>query len=210
MVTGTHPIVRDSFVAFTSQFEGRIRWPYLDSKSIVTAAIGIALPQPSDMCSLPWMVDDRAATHGEMYAAWATVHGHTEFAGIGGGQPVWQRLTDVRLPLDSLDGITLARFDANDARMPVIFSQWADTPADAQITAHSMVYAMGFERLLDGFPRFLAAFRVLDFATAAAEAHMSEFGNAPLKPRNIADKERLLAAAQVIAEGAPRDAFWGT
>lgn len=209
MVTGTHPIVRDSFVAFTSRFEGRIRWPYLDAKSIVTAAIGIALPQPSDMCSLPWMVDDRAATHGEMYAAWATVHGHTELAGIGGGQPVWQRLTDVRLPLASLDGITLERFDANDGRLSGI-ARWGEFPADAQLAVHSMAYAMGVQRLYAEFPRFMGAIVRLDFATAASEAHMSELGNAPLKPRNIADKERLLAAAQVIAEGAPRDAFYGT
>lgn len=211
-MTGTHPAVRDTFVAWTSQFEGRIRWMYLDAKSIVTAGIGIALRTPADARALPWRVSDSgldiAASADEIDGAWEVVRSHVELAGIGGAQPVWQRLTDVRLPLSSLDGITLTRFDANDNHMPGVFPRWAEFPADAQLAVHSMVYAMGFGNLLDEFPKFLSAMRALDFATAAGECHMSETGNAPLRPRNVADRELLEHAADVVARGLPRGQLW--
>jgi hypothetical protein len=202
MVTGTHPIVRASFIPWTARFEGRVACMYLDAKGIVTAAMGIALPTAADAHMLPW--DSPASV---VDADWQTVHGHQELAGVGGGQPVWLRLTRARLPFSSLDALTLARFDRNDPLLAARWPCWPQFPADAQLVAHSMSYAMGAKRL-DEFPRFCAAMETFDFKLAADECHMNETGNAPLHPRNIADRNGLLSAATVMAEGEPRDALY--
>lgn len=204
MITGTHSIVRSTFPSWTAGFEGRIPLMYLDAKGIVTAAAGVALLTANDALALPW-----GASATDVVAAWQAVHARQDLRGIGGGQAVWQRVTALRLPVACIDGLTLRRFDANDPRMPAYFPTWAQFPADAQLSAHSMAYAMGPVKFAK-FPKFLAAMEALDFLAAADESHMSEDGNAPLHPRNIADRELLLHAARAMAEGTPLGAFYGT
>jgi hypothetical protein len=204
--TGTHPIVRASFVSWNVRFEGRILWPYLDAKGIPTAAIGIALPRFTDAYKLPWFVGSRPATLMEIATDWGTVLRSQSLAGIGGAQPQWAKLSTIRLEADDVDDLTLQRFDANDPKLAARWKCWPTFPADAQLIAHSMAYAMG-EHRFDEFPKFCDAMEARDFTTAANESHMSELANAPLHPRNVADKNGLLNAAAVIAQGEPLDAL---
>jgi hypothetical protein len=202
--TGTHPIVRASFVSWNVRFEGRILWPYLDAKGIPTAAIGIALPRVTDAYQLPWFAGSRPATLDEIASDWMRVLHAQDLAGIGGAKPQWAKLSQIRLYSDDVDDLTLRRFDTNDPKLAARFACWPRFPADAQLVAHSMAYAMG-EHRFDDFPKFCQAMEAFEFVIAADESHMSEVANAPLHPRNVADKNGLLSAAAVLVQGGPID-----
>jgi hypothetical protein len=204
----TWPVVRSSFIPWNAQFEGRIPWMYLDAKGKVTTGIGWLIDSLADAIALPWQQPDGSrASAADITAAWTKVHAAQQLKGIGGAQPAFRDLTGLRLPDDAIDVLTLARFDANDALLRSFFPGFDGFPADAQRVIHSMAWAMGADRFRD-FPKFVQASNALDFATAAAESHMSETGNAPLAPRNVADAEGLLRASQVVLHGLPRDAFF--
>jgi hypothetical protein len=208
---GTWDCVRSLFPSWTARFEGRVRWLYLDCRGIPTTGGGWALPTLGAAAALPWTAGDGEppASPAAVQRDYQLVLAAQHLAGIGGGQPGFERLTTIRLPPEALDAETLRLFDENDVGLAALFgAAWASAYADAQLVAHSMVYAMGLGKLRSLFPRFIAAFGRRDYRGAAGECHMTEVGNAPLRSRNEADYKYLVRAALAYDAGADPSAFY--
>jgi len=170
---------------------------YLDCKGLLTSAIGVLLDPMSAALCVPWShPDGTPATTAEIAAEWNRVKQLKSLSQHGGG--AYKASAQLWLDDDAITALVIGKLSANDAVMLRRFQGWDQWPADAQLGALSLAYAAGPHFR---FPKFEAACNALDFATAAEECGMSEVGNAPLHPRNVANRQLFLNAAQVVSEG---------
>ena len=182
--------------AFEEHFEGRVRWPYLDIKSLVTVGIGCQVDREEFML-LPWIDEATGApaTAGAIEHAWDTVRSATYLELRGGGSPTFAALTPIRITDAAVDWLCGSRHRVYDAQLLARFlDAWTQAPASAQLATLSMAYAMG-AGALDGFPRFCTAFRAADWGSCALECRMEDVHNPGLRPRNAANAALFAAAA---------------
>lgn len=140
------------FVEFTSPLEGVFLWMYQDVKFLITTGIGnlidasqynAAHPETPAL-SLPWKhPDGRLATRAEIAAEWHAFKAQPNLAHYPASSKVVQDATTLRLTmndvLDLVDRVLLA----NEATLKKVFSDWDRWPADAQMAALSMTWAVG-------------------------------------------------------------------
>jgi GH24 family phage-related lysozyme (muramidase) len=191
--------VSDVFPGFSTRFEGRLSFMYLDKKALVTTGIGNLIDPFSLARGLPWRPKaepDRDATPEEIETEWNFVKsdpdGRSQRGGGSFGSITTLELTDqavddlVRQKLNQMESFLVGRSE---------FANFADWPADAQLGLLSMAWAMGpaFK-----FPNFQAACASQDFRTAADECHMDDSANPGLRPRNVANKQLFLNAAEAL------------
>lgn len=193
------PSVAAALPAFTKALEGSVPTMYRDSKGLVTVADGNLVDPVSLALALPFVhrSDGSPATSQEIADDWARV----KAAGLGAkaGAAVAQlKLTDAGIA--GLLQSTLASFEA---KLRAALPNWEQAPADAQLGALSMAWAMG-PGFTSEFPKWTAAFKAGQWATAAAECDMPEGENGVnpnLHPRNVDDARLFANAATVVALG---------
>jgi len=203
------PSVESSFPAFSTKFEGRIPYMYLDILGLVTVGVGNLIDPVEAAQALPFCFKNRAgistpgspATQDQITQEWQTLKNTPGLATKG--YTACEPITQLELSDDAIDALILGRLVQNEGflkRQPWFqnFDAW---PADAQLALLSMAWAMG-PGGPGGFPNFRAACQKLDFSTAAAECKMNEAGNPGLIPRNQANVSLFSNAAMVIASGA--------
>lgn len=199
-----YPSVRAYFIDFSIPFESKMTTMYLDVKGLVTCGVGNLIDPISEALKLPWLVKSsgQRASQDQISAEWRRIKALVALAEQGAH--VWAGVTTLFLSQASIDALVLSRLDANDRILSQIFNM-AVTPADAQLAVHSMAWAMGpnFH-----FPLFSAACAKKDWAGAAAECKMDDSHNAGLIPRNKANFQLLMNAAQVEAEGMDRGTLY--
>jgi hypothetical protein len=190
-----HQSVRDAFIPFTLPLEGRVRFMYLDIKSLVSTGIGNLLDADSaehfgtnpvplpDTFTLPWRDKNTGvpATRAEILAEWNTV----KFSGTATATlAVKESITRLRIDDAAVDQLVmgkLASFETTlNARPP--FADLQFWPADAQLGLFSMAWGLG---PMFTFPKFQQAAAKGDFLTMAAECRMTEAGNPGVIPRNV-------------------------
>ena len=197
---GCHESVRDHFLTFTEAFEGRVPWMYLDTRGLVTTAVGNLIDSEEDACRLAWIrTDGRHATDAEVRAEWRRVKGMTELARRGAGAAA--DVTELRLTEADIDALVQCWFDANTRILRRTYTEWDSWPADAQLGCHSMLWSGAFFPLDSHWPRFNAAARARDWVAAAEQCHEQEWNNRCAIARNAANHELFLNAAMVEAEG---------
>ena len=199
--------LRDSvlgpFAAWTTQFEGYTPFMYTDSKGLVTTGIGNEIDSVEEALALPWKVNGRLATPAEVSQAWNTV----KQAWPGTQSYASQSLTNLRLDADGIRTLVNRTLKANDAALARAYPGYPNWPADGQLAANSMAWAMGVGRIVPGPAfQFMQLRDALlknppDFRAAAAASHMDDRGNAGLTPRNEANQLLFENAARVL-EGA--------
>ncbi|GAB4009031.1 lysozyme family protein [Nocardioides ultimimeridianus] len=178
--------VRKGFTTFTTKFEGRVAWMYLDIKALVTTGVGNLIDPVDAALGLPFTHKStgKAATSDEIRQEWTMLKGRTDLAQKG--YKACEPITDLRLSDADIDALVLKKLDANDAVLKKTFPDFESWPADAQLAVHSMAWAMG-----PGFPahwtNLTAALKAQDWAKAAANCKINETGNPGVKPRNDAD-----------------------
>lgn len=189
--------VRDVFAEFSTRFEGRVPFMYLDVKGLVTTGIGNLIDPISLAITLPWMrKDGTPATKAEIESEWRKVKALQSMRMRGG--MAYGAVTNLRLNETAIDGLVTAKAAEMEANLVKRFPDFASWPADAQLGLLSMAWAMGpaFR-----FPKFQAACLAMDFRKAAEECKMNEVGNPGLAPRNVANKQLFLNAARVLELG---------
>jgi len=190
-----HDSVRDAFIPFSAPLEGRVRFMYLDVKSLVSTGIGNLLdaddpdhfgsnPVPlSDIFALDWFhkPSGPAATHAEIQQEYQTVKfSGTAFATLAQKEAI----TELRITDQTIDDLVMRKLQSFEAslRARPPFSELDDWPADGQLGLFSMAWALGpaFR-----FPAFQAAADSQDWLTMARECRITEAGNPGVIPRNV-------------------------
>lgn len=195
--------VRGAFPAFTSRFEGRLPFMYLDVLGLVTTGVGNLIDPMAAALALPWLhkLDATPATRPEVVAEWNIVKNAQPMRKLGGG--AFARLTTLMLSDAAIDELVQGRLALNESQVRVGYSDWDTFPADAQMAMLSMCWAMGAGRIIPGpafqYPQFRAAVLNGDWARASDQCKMGEAGNPGLVPRNVTNRKLFLAAASTIS-----------
>jgi GH24 family phage-related lysozyme (muramidase) len=187
------------FPSFSKDFEGRVHFMYLDVRKLVTTGIGNLIDPFSLAQNLPWQSKfepNRAATPDEIIAEWNHVKSDPDGRSQRGGGS-FEAVTSLQLTDGAVDDLVreklagMENFLVNRQE----FASFPDWPADGQLGLLSMAWAMGpaFK-----FPNFQAACARQDFRAAADQCHMADQGNPGLRPRNVANRELFLSAADAL------------
>jgi len=191
------PSVAEVFYAWNAQYEGAVLWMYADIKNLITTGVGNLIDPVERALSLPWRREDgTAASEDEIRAAWHAVK--DDPAAASKGHKYARGLTTLRLTEGDVAVLVDGMMHKNAASLTKRWPAFPSWPADAQLAALSMAWAMGsgFK-----FPTFSAAVEALDFVKASENCTINEAGNPGVVPRNKANRALLLAAADVLATG---------
>ena len=199
--------VRDRFVAFTTTFEGRVSWMYVDVKGLVTTGIGNLIDSVDAAAELPWQhKGGGAATRDEVAKAWNDLKANRVALGKAGYKACESR-NDLRLSDAAIGTLVGTKLDSNAATFAKSFPDFASWPADAQLAAMSMSWALG-PAFAPKWPSLTAALKGKNFTSAAANCKISETGNPGVVPRNVADVKLFTNAAAVAASSADPSALY--
>lgn len=210
-----HAAVRAAWVDYNKNLEGVIDGPYADIDNWVTTGMGNKIDPVHDALGLPWYLlpSGRLATNDEIIAAWGAVKHDPKCAKLGWRYALSLPANNIRLHPDAVDALIDERLSVNDLMLKKKFPQFEEWPADAQLAAHSMVWAMGFGALVNKFPKCCRALSAMKFAVAASECRMTGGGGAPatgtLVTRNSLNFTLLHNAAEsLIAHEDPGLLVW--
>ncbi len=192
--------VRSTFPRFTTQFEGRVSFMYLDVKGLVTIGVGNLIDPQSAALGLPFVhkAGGATASRAEIAAEWSSIKANVSLATKG--YRACEPLTTLALTDDAIDNLVVQRLVQNEGLLREAFSGWDSWPADAQLGVLSMAWAMG-AGFPNSWPKFSGACKAGDFAAAALNCRMIEAGNPGVRPRNDADVKLFQNAATVVAGG---------
>lgn len=190
------------FRKFSERFEGCVPYMYLDIKGLVTVGIGNLIDPVEEALKLPFRFKDNGekASVPDISREWKYINGLSYLKTAGAGAAAFR--TTLELSDEDIGKIVKSRLLHNDivvSSLPA-FYKWDSWPADAQLGVMSMAWAMGAGGF-KGFPKFMMAAANSDFAGMAAECKLDDSDNAGLTPRNAANKQCFLNAAQVVAQG---------
>jgi hypothetical protein len=186
--------VKEIFPEFSRKFEGYVNWMYLDVKELITCGVGNLIDPVSLAIGLPFTkTDGSKASVPEIIAEWKQLKARTELAHLG-----WKaakQYCKLRLSDDAISDLVRVRLEQNEQYLiKHHFPDFDSWPADAQLAVLSMAWALG-----SNFPAtwkiLKAACLAKDWAKAALNCHISEVGNAGVKPRNEANVRLFNSAA---------------
>lgn len=198
--------VRDIWHAFSTPLEGRCYHAYLDTKGLVTTAVGILCNTFVEFAALPWKRSDGTrASRDEMASAFALVQSKQDWAPLGGGHRNWLALTSLRLTDEDIDDIVRRKMESNHLLLSRSFGDLDEWPADAQLFLHSWAWAVGPAAR---YPAMFAALRRGDFIAAAAECTINpQVGT--IRERNRRNVLLLWNAATVVQDKLdPEPVYW--
>jgi peptidoglycan hydrolase-like protein with peptidoglycan-binding domain len=189
----TRAAVVQSFVPWSTPFEGYLNGPYTDAKGLVTTGMGNLIdsgtgsPTPTAKArSLPWSPNNIDADWAILKSIWPGVQSKASMM-----------RTTSRLSPSAVTDLIVSTMQAEEPAILRILPGFRDAPADAQLAVWSMIWAMGTGNLAK-FSQFIQAFNSGDYVTAAANSHMQGVG---IDMRNLANKLLLLNAAAVKTLG---------
>jgi len=144
-----NPETRNRFPHYIETFEGRCAWMYLDTKCLVTTAVGNLIDPLGQAIHYPWQDGAEIATTAQVQAEWDKVKSLKSMSQQGGG--AFARVTSLRLSeafIDSLVNIRAVEM------WHTLLDRWPDAeqwPWQAQLATLSMAWCLGpcFH-----FPRF--------------------------------------------------------
>lgn len=161
----------DDSVKQTEIFEGRVAWMYLDTKGLVTCAVGLQLATAPAATQLDWYIAQSEfvpATRTQILADWYRVKS-LEAGHIPAYYKGQLEMDDETI--DSLLRTTIRRCDS-DLRLDFpLYDTFSDSRKIALI---DMRYNLGNSRLVGTYPNFDAAVRSGDWNQAIAECGRDE------------------------------------
>ena len=192
---------QDAFIPFVLQFEGRTTWMYSDVKYLVTTGMGNLIDPIGRALALPWRHKDGSiASQAEITAEWQAVKNNHALADRRNGA-LFESVTNLRISNDTVDRLIMQRLRENDAYLARRFPSYAEWPAEAQLAANSLAWAMG-----PGFamPKLVKALNATKFLDAAQECYYHG-----AEPERHAHNQKLFHIADaVVTSGADRTAFY--
>lgn len=191
-----HQSVIDRFREFSVRFEGLVHWPYLDVKGLVTVGIGNLIDPVSSALELPWVIEDTGMLAGpqQVIADWNALKSQQRLSKLhfNYARPV----TKIRLTDEGVDALVRKKLLANEAHMRKYLPDWDAWPADGQLFASSMAWAVG-AGWVQIFKNCTAFLLKGDWDNAAKCAAIKTEGNPGLVPRNAANQVCLHNAKTV-------------
>lgn len=192
------PEVIAGWRSFTAPLEGVFAHAYLCVKGKVTVGLGNMIEPLSVALHLPWKrLDGTMASREEIEADFARVKSLP--AGMlahryAGSHPL--RLDDA-----AVDELVRRQLEANAAALTTRWPAFPSFPPAAQWALLSMAWAVGTGSKRPGltsseWPKLQAAVDAEDWKEAAEECAISTEGNAGVEPRNRAQRELFLRAAE--------------
>jgi GH24 family phage-related lysozyme (muramidase) len=209
----TRASVVQSFVPWSSPLEDYLDYPYTDAQGLVTTGMGNMIDSvapgqkmgvncghgTSTPCgqstptaaarALPWN-GDIAADWARLKAAWPKVQ-----------STACKSITSARLSTAAVQALIASAMRANETAILAFMPNFASIPADGQLAAHSMSWAMGTGGLAS-YKSLISAVNAGDYATAAAQSHMRGVG---IDMRNLGNQLLWLNAAAAKSLGANPD-----
>lgn len=192
-----HPTVRQQWYNLNAPIEGATPFLYLDTKGLVTTALGLMLPNIAAAEKLPWVnPDGTPATPEAIDAAFRTVHAMP----AGRTASYYASATTIRLTQGAMEASALATLDEYAGDLAGRFPPFGDWPAAAQFATCSMAWALGpwFH-----WQHWQAAVEAQDWATAAIECVFAHPVGTQVQRQRMNVAMFQFAAAGGDAEGLP-------
>lgn len=176
---------------FNEPLEGMVLWPYLDVLGLVTAGMGnLVDPLPAAL-RLPWQIDGRPATPEEITADWRALKSQQQLRKMH--YKYAASVTRIRLTLEAVEELCARKLASNAIELQRRLPDFGLWPADAQIAALSMAWAMG-PGFVRKFPSWAAAARLHKWADCAVHGVINSRGNPGVVPRNQLNAAHFQAA----------------
>lgn len=196
------------FTQITVAFEGGyINWMFPDVKGLVSTGFGLLLDPVAMASSLPWRRSDGSiASRDEIVADFDRVKNFPNAARLG--HKSVEHVAQLRLNPEDMDAAVLAKVRNNETILRVLFPEYDDWCADAQLGVMSMAWACG-PALNRGWPKLTKALREKDYLTAAVECFMPEEATiGGLRPRNRANRILFRNAAWALGSHVDPDVLF--
>ena len=157
---------------------------YLDILGLVTTGVGNLIDRADVAAALPWYHEatGQRATKAEVIAAWQALKARQDLAKLH-----WKyaaRLNDLRLKDADIDALVTSKLHGNAEYITrKYFPDFPDWPADAQLAAMSMAWAVG-PGFPDKFKNWTKFAKLQDWISAKACCKIREINNPGVVPRN--------------------------
>jgi GH24 family phage-related lysozyme (muramidase) len=147
--------------------EGCIPHMYLDTKGLVTVAVGQLLRTVDAAHELDFVCRDT----GEPAAAAEITRDYesVERQSAGRVASFYKQFTKLDLPKPAIDALLDKRIEGFEAGLRADFPDYDSCPVDAKLGLMDMVFNLGNAGLVSKFPTFTRAARKMDWATCAQE-----------------------------------------
>lgn len=192
------PSVSAAFVPWSLPFEGDEHCMYLDALGLVTTGMGNLIDPRSLALNLPWKHPDGSlASQDEITTEFYRVKANTSLKWRGAMAA--RAFTTLRISDADIETLDAAALETDAKILAGYYPDFVNWPADAQLGALSMAWAMG-----PGFPSFFPSFsryvRSRDWLGAASECEMDDRGG-PIDWRNQATKMAFMLARSAELSG---------
>lgn len=209
------PNVEHIFPGYSRDLEGTFTSLYSDLRRLVSTGVGFLVDPISRCLALEWWIGDRRATDREVIDDWHAIKDRalkmTDEEMKHWVAKIQAPLTSVRLNSDYIDQLLLKKARANfDYIVSHLIPELVDAPADAQLGALSLSWAIGagFDKTSPPRTEFIAAANAGDWITAGAHARLRESNNPGVVERNKRQDLCFSNAATVKARGLDPAALW--
>lgn len=183
------PFATNFAVEYFRQHEGVVNYFYQDVVGLVTIGVGFMIPSAASAADLE-MVNretNRAATAQEKSDDWANIKAQPKAMLASFYKP----FTKLIMPDGAITAELTRLLDVFSGMLGRRFSQFAEFPPTAQVGLLDMVYSLGFEGLINSYPKFCAAVDRQDWGTCAAECSRQN-----VSPGRNADLKQLFLKAE--------------
>jgi hypothetical protein len=177
-----HASAKTVWQAFITNDEGNIPYMYLDTKLLVTIGIGNLIDPISQALTLPFQFKvnnaigapaGRAATRQEIEKEWLSLKNHPNKSALARtGHTSCARITSLELTVGTRQRLFDRVTNEHETQLTTYFADFAKWPADAQLGLMAMAWGLG-KYFPAKWPKFTAACKKEDFATAAKESRIS-------------------------------------
>ena len=157
-------------------FEGSISFMYVDSTGNVTVGVGNMLPNAAaaqnlafqrraDPTAAPPITAARSATAAEILSDFNNVARQAQGQRAG----FYKQFTKLDLPETAIDALLQTRVTEFSTGLTAVFPDFDDYPEQVCAALFDMAFNLGLTKLTTEFPKFCAAVKRRDWATASAE-----------------------------------------
>ncbi|HSM93403.1 MAG TPA: hypothetical protein VLT47_11005 [Anaeromyxobacteraceae bacterium] len=192
MTVAIHPDVLADWGAWSARLEGRVSWPYLDERGLVTVGIGCLIDPFPLARGLLWMRAGVVAKPDQIETEWNRVKAMK----AGEVASFYRDALSLHLSDAAIDALAAHRLQANADVLVRYFPDLATYPAPVQRALFSIAWACG-AGFPPSWPHITACVLRRDWKGAAANAT----GATLARERNAAQVALFLEAAAMEDEG---------
>jgi GH24 family phage-related lysozyme (muramidase) len=186
-------------ISRVKRYEGNTNFLYLDINGNPTIGYGHLVPDSVSAAALPFLLNagNTAATPLQKQTEWTTIKSKP----FGKTYPAsyYSPFCTMHLQQSDIDNLLTSDLTSTEQQLSAFFSNYSQFPQPAKEGLVDMAYTQGVRGLSTGFPNFVAAVKILDWATAANECNRPQLAAA----RNLEVKNLFLSVAKPVTPTRP-------